>query len=101
VYKIIFKIVSNRIKPKLSKMITKKQFGFQQSKQIMDGVGITHEWLRSVKTKKLEALVLKMNLVKHIIESIGSFYVTSNRVAISSGGLDDGMCYFCMFCSPC
>jgi len=64
VYKIISKIISNRIKPMLAKYISKEQFGFLPERQIIEAIGITQERLHSIKTKKLQALVLKLDLSK-------------------------------------
>lgn len=64
VYRIITKVLSNRIKPKSMELISKEQFGFLHGRQIMDVIGIAYECLHSVKVKKLNALALKMDLVK-------------------------------------
>ena len=50
VYKIITKILSNRMKPILSKRITKEQFGFLLGRHISEAVGITQEALHTIKT---------------------------------------------------
>jgi len=41
VYKIISKIISNRIKPMLAKYISQEQFGFLLERQIIEAIGIT------------------------------------------------------------
>ena len=40
-YKIVTKIISNRLRPKLVEMVSKEQFGFLTNNQILDVVGIT------------------------------------------------------------
>ena len=40
VYKIITKVISNRIKPMLSKLMTKKQFVFLDQRHILDAIGV-------------------------------------------------------------
>lgn len=64
VYKLISKIIANRIKPKLSEWMTNEQFSFLANRQILDAVGITQEVLHSVKLRKQKALMLKIDLVK-------------------------------------
>lgn len=51
-YKIITKIIPNRIKPNLSKMMKREEFDFLANMQILDAVGISQEVLHSVKIKK-------------------------------------------------
>lgn len=64
VYKVIAKIIADRIKPFLSKYISMEQYGFLQGRQIHDAVGVAQEILHSVKLKRLEALILQLDLVK-------------------------------------
>ena len=40
IYKVVAKIIAQRIKPILSKVITEEQFGFLQNRQILDAVSI-------------------------------------------------------------
>ena len=49
IYKIIAKIIAQRIKPILSKVITEEQFGFLQNRQILDAVSIAQEVIHSIK----------------------------------------------------
>ena len=50
-YKINAKIIANILKFVLADGITKNQFGFLPSHQIMDSIGITQECLHSMKIK--------------------------------------------------
>ena len=45
-------------------VISKENFGFLRNRKILDVVGITQEVLHSVKKHKLDAMILKMDLVK-------------------------------------
>jgi len=64
VYKIISKIISNRIKPMLAHYISKEQFVFLRERQIIEAIGLAQESLHSIKVKKLQTLVLKLDLSK-------------------------------------
>eukprot|EP00253_Pinus_taeda_P006382 PITA_06382 len=50
IYKIISKIIANRIKPFLSTHIEKEQFAFLNHRQIHEAIGIAQEALHSIKT---------------------------------------------------
>ena len=64
VYKTVTKIIGNRIKPKLSEVVSKQQFGFLSNRQILEAIGISQQFLYSVKVKKLSCLILKVDLAK-------------------------------------
>jgi hypothetical protein len=63
-YKVISKIIANRIKPFLSRSLSEEQLGFLQGRRIQDAIGTTHESLHSIKKKKLKSLILKLDLRK-------------------------------------
>jgi hypothetical protein len=63
-YKVISKIIANRIKPILSRSLSGEQLGFLQGRWIQDVIGTTHESIHSIKRKKLKSLVLKLDLRK-------------------------------------
>jgi hypothetical protein len=63
-YKIITKIIANRVKTSLSYGISKEQFGFLEGRQITDAIGIVQEVLHSIKVKNIKALVLKLDMIK-------------------------------------
>jgi hypothetical protein len=63
-YKVISKIIASRIKDKLAKCISIEQFGFLKDRLIFDVVGITQECLHTTKLKKLNSVILKMDLKK-------------------------------------
>jgi hypothetical protein len=51
-----------RIKDTLAKCISTEQFGFLKDRLIFDAVGITQECLHSAKLKKLNSVILKLDL---------------------------------------
>ena len=51
-YKIITKIIADRMKPILRRYISEDQFGFLLNRQVLDAVGIAQECLHSIKMKK-------------------------------------------------
>jgi len=63
-YKIVTKILANRLKPKSTKCFTREQFGFLTNRQIMEVIGITQECMHTLKCRKLDGLILKLDLVK-------------------------------------
>ena len=64
IYKIISKVLSNRIKPFLEICLSVKQMGFLKGRRIQDAIGASHEGLHSIKKKNTKALVLKLDLIK-------------------------------------
>jgi hypothetical protein len=63
-YKVISKIIAQRLRPILSRSLSEEQFGFLKGRQINDAIGIAQECLHSIKEKKLQALILKIDLRK-------------------------------------
>jgi hypothetical protein len=63
-YKIIAKLLANRLRPILSKGLAEEQLGFLHGRQILDAVGTAQESLHSIKQKKQRALILKLDLMK-------------------------------------
>eukprot|EP01018_Ginkgo_biloba_P004985 Gb_28741 [translate_table: standard] len=63
-YKILTKLLAMRIKKVLSFSISKEQFSFLQGRQIHEAIGVAQEGLHTIKTKRLKALVVKLDLSK-------------------------------------
>jgi hypothetical protein len=63
-YKIITKIIANRLKPFLSRYISCEQLGFLKGRHIQEAIGTAHETIHNIKKKNLKALVLKLDLRK-------------------------------------
>jgi hypothetical protein len=54
-YKLVTKIIANRLKPILSRALSEEQLGFLKGRQILDTIGTTHECLHSIKVKKIQS----------------------------------------------
>jgi hypothetical protein len=63
-YKIISKIIARRIHPILSRALSDEQLGFLKGRQILDAIGTAQECIHSIKTKNLQAILLKLDLKK-------------------------------------
>jgi hypothetical protein len=63
-YKIIAKIIARRIRPILSHSFSEEQHGFLKGRHILDAIDTTQECLHSIKVKKLQAIILKLDLKK-------------------------------------
>jgi len=63
-YKIIAKILENRLRPILSHGLLEEQLGFLQRRQNMDAVDTAHEFPYSIKKKNLKERILKLDLKK-------------------------------------
>lgn len=59
-YKLIVKVIANRLKPILLKSLSSEQLGFLKGRQILDAIGTAQECIHSIKQKKLQALILKL-----------------------------------------
>ena len=60
-----FEVIANRIKPLLTKSISKEQFGFLFNQKILEVVGVAQEILRLIKVQTLMDLIMKMDLFKY------------------------------------
>ena len=63
-YKIITKIIVDRMNPIIGRFILEDQFGFLPNRQILDAVGIVQECIHFVKKYKQNAFILKMDIIK-------------------------------------
>lgn len=64
IYKIISKVISNRLKPFLGRSLSAEQLGFLKGRRIQDAIGAVHECLHNIKQKNLKVLVMKLDLKK-------------------------------------
>ena len=60
VYKVIIKIIANKVKQIMSKQMYTKQFGFLDNRHILDAIRVDY----SIKLKKYKPLIFKVDLVK-------------------------------------
>lgn len=64
IYKIIAKVIAVRLKPMLSRHISKEQFGFLDGRQIHEAIGVAQETIHSIKINKSKHAVVKIDLSK-------------------------------------
>jgi hypothetical protein len=73
-YKIIAKVIAKRIRPILSRSLSEEKMGFIKGRKILDAIGTTQECLHNIKAKKLQAIILKLDLKKALrLVQIGIF----------------------------
>jgi len=64
VYKIITKVIANRIKPFMNILIAPEQSGFVEGRQILDGIILIHEVVHSLKHSHIPGMLVKLDLSK-------------------------------------
>jgi hypothetical protein len=64
IYKIITKVIANRLKPLLPTIISNEQSGYVEGRQIMDSVILANEVIHSLKTSKISGMLIKLDLSK-------------------------------------
>ena len=64
IYKIISKVIANRLKPLLPKLIRPEQSRFVEGRQILDGVILVHEVLHSLKIMRQPGMMIKLDIAK-------------------------------------
>eukprot|EP00253_Pinus_taeda_P008044 PITA_08044 len=64
IYKVISKVIANRLKPLLPLLISLEQSGYVEGRQIMDGITLTHEIIHSLKISNEAGIILKIDLSK-------------------------------------
>eukprot|EP00253_Pinus_taeda_P013241 PITA_13241 len=73
-YKIVSKVIANRLKPLLPLLISPEQSGYVEGRQITDGIILTHEILHSLKQSKKPGMLLKIDLSK-AFDSVSWIYI--------------------------
>lgn len=63
-YKLISKIIANRIRGRLGEFISSEQFGFLKDRLITDTIGMVRESIHSAKTHKKSCMFLKLDIKK-------------------------------------
>eukprot|EP00253_Pinus_taeda_P026822 PITA_26822 len=106
-YKIISKIIANRIKPILSRHISPQQFAFLEDRQIHEAIGSAQEAIHAIWTKHLRCILLKIDLSKAfdrgcplspllfllVIEALSRLLITANREGTIRGLKISDICY--------
>jgi hypothetical protein len=64
VYKIISKVIANRLKPLLPILISKEQSGFVEGRKIMDNIILAHEIIHTLKSRKKSGMIIQLDFAK-------------------------------------
>ena len=64
IYKIIMKIMVNRLKPLLPSLIYIEKVGFVEGRYIIDEILMAHETIHSLKVTKFPSMLIKLDLSK-------------------------------------
>eukprot|EP00253_Pinus_taeda_P016597 PITA_16597 len=64
IYKLISKVVPNRLKPLLPLLVLPEQIGYVEGYQIMDGIILSNEVIHSLKLLKKPGMIIKLDLSK-------------------------------------
>ena len=64
IYKIISKVIVNRLKPLLPNLISPEQSGFIEGRQILEGFILVHEVIHSLKRTMRSGMMIKLDVVK-------------------------------------
>jgi hypothetical protein len=64
IYKLVSKVIANRMKPILERSLSAEQLGFLKGRRIQDAIATAHECMHSIKQKNLKALIMKIDLKK-------------------------------------
>lgn len=64
IYKVISKVIANRLKLLLPLLISPEQAGYVERRQILDGIILMHEIIHSLKHSKQAGMILKIDLSK-------------------------------------
>jgi hypothetical protein len=80
VYKIISKLIANRLKPLLPTLISQEQASFVEGRQIMDNIIHAHELINTLKMQRRGGLTIQLDLAK-VYEKISWHYMVKNLEA--------------------
>ena len=64
IYKIISKVIVNRLKPLIPNIISLEQSGFVKGRQILDEVILVHEVIHSLKSTRRSGMTVKLDIAK-------------------------------------
>jgi hypothetical protein len=64
VYKIISKVIANRLKPLLPTLVSQEQVGFVEGRKIMDNIIQAHELIHTLKLQKRGGMIIQLDLPK-------------------------------------
>lgn len=64
ILKLITKVLANRLKPLLPRLISKEQTGYVEGQQIVDNIILTQELIHSLKLNKTPTMLIKLDMSK-------------------------------------
>jgi hypothetical protein len=64
VYKIISKVIANRLKPILPTLISQEQAGFVEGRKIVDNIIHAHEIIHTLKSQRRGGMIIQLDLAK-------------------------------------
>jgi hypothetical protein len=64
VYKIISKVIANRLKPLLPTLISQEHVGLVEGKQIVDNIIHAHELIHTLKIHRRGGMIIQLDLAK-------------------------------------
>lgn len=64
IYKLLTKVIAQRLKPILPMIISLEQSGYVEGRQILDSVILAHEVIHSLQKTRMPGMLLKLNLSK-------------------------------------
>jgi hypothetical protein len=88
-YKILTKIISSRLKPLLSKMVSENQGGFMENKQITYNIILVQEAIHSSRGRKDKGMVLKLDM-ENVFDRVKHSFLSKvlNKYGFSSEFID-------------
>jgi hypothetical protein len=89
IYKIISKVIENRLKPLLPSLISQEQAGFVEGRQIMDNIIQAHEIIHTLKLQKRGGMIIQLDLAKaydkiswhYMIKTLEAFGFTQHWIS--------------------
>jgi hypothetical protein len=89
IYKIISKVIENRLKPLLPSLISQEQAGFVEGRQIMDNIIQAHEIIHTLKLQKRGGMLIQLDLAKaydkiswhYMIKTLEAFGFTQHWIS--------------------
>ena len=64
IFKLITKVIANRIKLLLPNLISKEQIGYVEGRQILDNIILTQELIHSLKLNDTPGMLIKLDMSK-------------------------------------
>eukprot|EP00253_Pinus_taeda_P005298 PITA_05298 len=84
VYKIISKVIANRLKPLLPFLISEEQTGYMEGRQILNNIIQAHQVVHSLKSNKQASMIIQLDLAK-AYDKLSSSYI---REILKAYGFD-------------